>query len=79
MKNPEAPGRTQKVHPEGRALPLLAEVPMLQAIREGGDKGVPAAIGDEETAAAFHELARKVAIGLDTLETKAPPEIVFED
>ena len=60
-------------------LPLLAEVPMLQAIREGGDKGVPAAIGDEETAAAFHELARKVAIGLDTLETKAPPEIVFED
>ena len=60
-------------------LPLLAEVPMLQAIREGGDKGVPAAIGDEETAQAFHELARKVAIGLDTLETKAPPEIVFED
>ncbi|WP_375208751.1 Mrp/NBP35 family ATP-binding protein [Hyphomonas jannaschiana] len=60
-------------------LPLLAEVPMLQAIREGGDTGVPAAIGDEETAKAFHELARKVAIGLDTLETKAPPEIVFED
>lgn len=60
-------------------LPLLAEVPMLQAIREGGDAGVPAAIGDEETAKAFHELARKVAIGLDTLETKAPPEIVFED
>ena len=60
-------------------LPLLAEVPMLQAIREGGDNGVPAAIGDEETATAFHELARKVAIGLDTLETKAPPEIVFED
>ena len=60
-------------------IPLLAEVPMLQAIREGGDAGVPAAIGDEETAKAFHELARKVAIGLDTLETKAPPEIVFED
>ncbi len=60
-------------------LPLLAEVPMLQAIREGGDSGVPAAIGDEETAKAFHDLARKVAIGLDTLETKAPPEIVFED
>ncbi len=60
-------------------LPLLAEVPMLQAIREGGDAGMPAAIGDEETAKAFHELARKVAIGLDKLETKAPPEIVFED
>jgi ATP-binding protein involved in chromosome partitioning len=45
----------------------------------GRRRGVPAAIGDEETAKAFHELARKVAISLDTLETKAPPEIVFED
>ncbi|MBD3771327.1 MAG: P-loop NTPase [Rhodobacterales bacterium] len=64
---------------EALGLPLLAEIPMLQAIREGGDNGVPAAIGDKDTAEAFHELARKVAIGLDTLETKAPPEIVFED
>jgi ATP-binding protein involved in chromosome partitioning len=60
-------------------LPLLAEIPMLQAIREGGDNGVPAAFGDGETGKIFHELARKIAIGLDTLETKAPPEIVFED
>jgi ATP-binding protein involved in chromosome partitioning len=60
-------------------LPLLAEIPMLQAIREGGDNGVPAAFGDGETGKIFHELARKIAVGLDTLETKAPPEIVFED
>jgi len=60
-------------------LPLLAEIPMLQAIREGGDNGVPATFGDGETGKIFHELARKIAIGLDTLETKAPPEIVFED
>ena len=60
-------------------LPLLAEVPMLAAIREGGDKGEPAVLGDKASSEAFHELARKVAIALDTLETKAPPEIVFED
>ena len=60
-------------------LPLLAEVPMLTAIREGGDTGVPAALEDTEAGKTFHELARKVAVALDTLETRAPPEIVFED
>ena len=60
-------------------LPLLAEIPMLAAIREGGDKGHPAVLGDEASGKLFHELARKVAIGLDTVATKAPPEIVFED
>ncbi len=64
---------------EALGLPLLAEVPMLTAIREGGDNGLPAALGDTEAGKAFHELARKVAVALDTLETKAPPEIVFED
>ena len=60
-------------------LPLLAEIPMLAAIREGGDNGHPAVLGDEASGKIFHELARQVAIGLDTLATKAPPEIVFED
>ena len=60
-------------------LPLLAEIPMMSAIREGGDNGVPATLSDEESGRTFHDLARKVAIALDTLETKAPPEIVFED
>lgn len=60
-------------------LPLLAEIPMLQAIREGGDAGRPAALNDDAAGKVFHELARRVAIGLDTLASKAPPEIVFED
>lgn len=60
-------------------LPLLAELPMLQAIREGGDAGKPAALSDETTGQLFHELARRVAVGLDTLESKPAPEIVFED
>lgn len=60
-------------------LPLLAEVPMIQAIREGGDSGQPAALSDEAAGKVFHELARRVAIELDSLVTKSAPEIVFED
>jgi len=60
-------------------LPLLAEIPMIQAIREGGDAGVPAALSNEAAGKVFHDLARRVAVALDSLETKAPPEVVFED
>ena len=60
-------------------LPLLAEIPMLQAIREGGDVGAPAALSDGPAAEVFTSLARTVARQLDTLETKPAPEIVFED
>ena len=48
-------------------------------IREGGDSGKPAALSDETTGQLFHELARRVAMGLDTLASKPAPEIVFED
>ncbi|MEQ9504915.1 MAG: Mrp/NBP35 family ATP-binding protein [Hyphomonas sp.] len=60
-------------------LPVLAEIPMLQAIREGGDAGVPAALGTSPAADIFMKLARSVAIALDQLVTKPAPEIVFED
>ncbi|MEH6693979.1 MAG: Mrp/NBP35 family ATP-binding protein [Hyphomonas sp.] len=60
-------------------LPLLGQIPMLQTIREGGDAGKPAALSGGEPGRIFHELARTVAVGLDTLETKPAPEIVFED
>jgi len=59
-------------------LPVLAEIPMLQAIREGGDAGVPVALGDGPAADIFMALARSVAIALDQLVTKPAPEIVFE-
>lgn len=60
-------------------LPLLAQIPMLQAIREGGDAGVPSAYSDEVAGKLFHALARDTALALDALKTKPAPEIVFED
>ena len=60
-------------------VPVLAEIPMLQAIREGGDAGVPAALSGGQPADIFLRLARNVAIALDQLVTKPAPEIVFED
>jgi ATP-binding protein involved in chromosome partitioning len=60
-------------------LPLLAEIPMLQAIREAGDAGMPAALVKGPAADVFLKLARSVAIALDELVTKPAPEIVFED
>ena len=60
-------------------LPLLAEIPMLQAIREAGDAGTPAALVKGPAADVFLKLARSVAIALDELVTKPAPEIVFED
>lgn len=43
-------------------LTFLGEIPIVQSIREGGDKGVPAVIDDEPVAkAAFTDLAQQVA------------------
>ena len=60
-------------------LPLLGQLPILNEIREGGDSGKPAATGDGPSAELFHELSRSVALNLDSLQTKAPPKIIFED
>jgi ATP-binding protein involved in chromosome partitioning len=43
-------------------LPFLGEIPIVQSIREGGDKGIPAVVDDEPvTKGAFIALAQKVA------------------
>ncbi|WP_300390238.1 P-loop NTPase [Henriciella sp.] len=60
-------------------LPLLGQLPILNEIREGGDTGKPAASTGGKSADLFHEIARSVALNLDSLQTKAPPKIVFED
>lgn len=60
-------------------LPVLGQIPMLTAIREGGDAGLPAALGTSPAADIFMTLARSAAIALDQLVTRQPPEIVFED
>jgi ATP-binding protein involved in chromosome partitioning len=60
-------------------LPLLGQLPMVQAIREGGDSGTPAALTDDAIGATFTDLAREVALSLDALQTKPAPAIIFED
>ncbi len=60
-------------------LPVLGEIPMLAAIREAGDAGVPAALGNGPAADIFMALARSAAIALDQLVTRPAPEIIFED
>ncbi len=42
-------------------IPLLAELPLIQSIREGGDSGMPAALQNEEVELAFRNLARNLA------------------
>ena len=60
-------------------LPLLAQIPMLQAIREGGDQGVPAAGEGGAASEMFTGIAREVALSLDAVQTKPAPQIIFED
>ncbi|MEL7032494.1 MAG: Mrp/NBP35 family ATP-binding protein [Pseudomonadota bacterium] len=60
-------------------LPMLAQIPMIQSIREGGDTGVPAALSEANVAELFTSTAREVALGLDALQTKPAPDIVFEE
>jgi ATP-binding protein involved in chromosome partitioning len=43
-------------------IPFLGEIPLVQGIREGGDKGVPAMVGEDEiTKKAFEEFAGNTA------------------
>ena len=47
-------------------VPLLGKLPLTNALREGGDDGRPitAIDPDSETAKAFHEIARQIAVDL---------------
>lgn len=42
-------------------VPLLAQIPLVQSIREAGDSGKPAVMSDDITAQAFKELAQTMA------------------
>ncbi len=54
-------------------LPVLAEIPIVQGIREGGDIGVPAVLNDGITSATFDQLAGKVAEEVDKRNLMMPP------
>ena len=47
-------------------LPLLAQIPLVMSIREGGDKGLPAAWDEDSvTGMAFNNLATEVIVQLE--------------
>lgn len=55
-------------------LPFLGEIPIVQSIREGGDRGVPAVVDDEPVAkAAFLELAGVVARNISIRNANLEP------
>jgi ATP-binding protein involved in chromosome partitioning len=55
-------------------VPLLAQLPLVPALRAGGDDGRPIAATDPESEVgrAFHDLAEKVAVGMR-------PKKIFSD
>jgi ATP-binding protein involved in chromosome partitioning len=54
---------------EAQGLPLLAQIPLDQAIREGGDVGMPVALieGNNSSRELFQELAVQVVNGVEAL------------
>ena len=60
-------------------LPFLGQVPIVQSIREGGDIGVPAMMGDDNhTKAAFMDFAGKTVRSIAMRNAKMPASEVVE-
>ena len=60
-------------------LPFIAEIPLVQGIREGGDKGLPAVLDDDAVAkGAFMEMAQKVAQNIAIRNTNLDPTKVVQ-
>ena len=59
-------------------VPFLGALPLLSALREGGDEGIPAAAGTGAAAEAFKLLAEAISEALGASPNKPAPTIVFE-
>ena len=60
-------------------LPFLGEIPIVQGIREGGDKGIPAVVDDEPVAKeAFIALAQAVARNVAMRNANMEPTKILE-
>jgi ATP-binding protein involved in chromosome partitioning len=60
-------------------LPFLGEIPLVQGIREGGDRGIPAVVDDEPVAKeAFLTLAKKVAQNIAMRNANMEPTKVVQ-
>jgi len=55
-------------------VPLLARIPIVPAVREGGDRGVPLVAADpgHPVARIFRELAERVVVGAERAAAPAP-------
>ena len=55
-------------------VPLLGQLPLVPALREGGDDGRPIAAvdPDSEAAQAFHEMAHRIAVELKPKKVFSP-------
>jgi ATP-binding protein involved in chromosome partitioning len=64
---------------EKLGVPFLGEIPLVPRIRETSDAGTPVSVSapDGPEAQAFLELARKVAVSLETA-SKVAPQIIIE-
>jgi ATP-binding protein involved in chromosome partitioning len=60
-------------------LPFLGQVPLVQSIREGGDKGIPAMVSDESiTKKAFTDFANHTVRSIAMLNARVDPAKVVE-
>jgi ATP-binding protein involved in chromosome partitioning len=60
-------------------LPFLGQIPLVQSIREGGDKGAPIMIGNDEVSKkAFEEFAAHVVRGISMKNADIPTQKVAE-
>lgn len=60
-------------------LPFLGEVPLVQSIREGGDRGIPAILDDEsQTQEIFTSLTQKIARNISIRNADLEPTKVVE-
>ena len=58
---------------------LLGQVPIVQSIREGGDKGEPVALNEDSISGkAFHDIAEQLVIQIANRNTMLPPTAVVE-
>ena len=60
-----------------KGIPLLAELPLNQSIREAGDVGRPAALQDSDLGHMFGDLAKEVVLKTES-EKGQSPKIILE-
>jgi ATP-binding protein involved in chromosome partitioning len=64
---------------EEMEIPFLGQIPLVQSIREGGDLGIPAMVGDDpRTVQAFQDFAGKVAQQVAIRNSRVAPTRVVE-